>query len=755
MASNLFKTLCLPVTLYSAWKAVKLKNSAGGIDGLSVREFEENLKDNLGELRKELIDKTWNPEPYLRVEIEKNETETRKLGLLSVRDKIVQQAIKTLMEPKLENLFLKNSYGYRPGKGPVKAIRQVMHLFKQLKNGYAVKLDIDNYFDTINHERLFSRLQNFLGNEDIVRLVELCVKTGVVTKNMKWEDAVQGVPQGAVLSPLLANFYLHPFDQFVTSKTENYIRYADDFMLVSKTKEEASSLSGLIKKELEDEFHLRLNEPLVADFETGVEFLGISIRKSGLSLSEKKKKSLSERINSIEFKNNELSEKSLETLQGIKNYYAKLLPPPLVSELDRLLISKLHGLIKEHATSIRNKTTLGTSLKKIEFFSDETNLSKSVLIKEFVETYLNSKQKKKKSDGKADNKKLIRQKKQEYQKLESEGSELVVRTSGSFIGKSNKGIVIKVKGKVVNQKSTKGLKHITVTGQGVSLSSDAISYCIENKIPIDFFNSQGNHYASLLSPVSMDGMLWQQQSLLSIDKKVMLAGRIILSKLKNQFNLIKYYHKYHKDTLSGLPEKYVEVVLRIEKCISEVKLFNEPDPSYATFFMAQEAVAATAYWDYIRLLVDDDKVNFQKREKQGATDLFNSMLNYGYAILYARVWDAVLARKLNPSISVLHTFQANKPTLVYDIVELFRAQAVDRVVISLIQKGESLVMKNNLMNEPTKRLLIQNILERLNRYEKYRGEELRFIDIIGRQVDEFAAIISGESKLFKPYIAKW
>ena len=84
MPSSLYKTLCLPVTLYSAWKNVKLKNSAGGVDGLSVMEFEENLKDNLAKLKKELIDKTWNPEPYLQVEIVKNETEIRKLGLLRV-----------------------------------------------------------------------------------------------------------------------------------------------------------------------------------------------------------------------------------------------------------------------------------------------------------------------------------------------------------------------------------------------------------------------------------------------------------------------------------------------------------------------------------------------------------------------------------------------------------------------------------------------------------------------------------------------
>ena len=133
----------------------------------------------------------------------------------------------------------------------------------------------------------------------------------------------------------------------------------------------------------------------------------------------------------------------------------------------------------------------------------------------------------------------------------------------------------------------------------------------------------------------------------------------------------------------------------------------------------------------------------------------NSMLNYGYAILYARVWKTVLAQKLNPSLSVLHASQPGKPTFVYDIVELFRAQAVDRVVIALIQKGEPLKMTKNMLSEPTKKILVQNLLERLNRYEKYRGEEIQFVEIIRRQVREIADFISGESKNYKPYIAKW
>ncbi len=113
---SLFQSFTTLHALQNAWRAVRAKNSAGGVDGFTVAHFEKKLTDNLTELHHELVTGTWNPEPYLRVEIAKNETEKRKLGLLCIKDKIVQQAIKTAIEPQMDKTFLNISYGYRPRK---------------------------------------------------------------------------------------------------------------------------------------------------------------------------------------------------------------------------------------------------------------------------------------------------------------------------------------------------------------------------------------------------------------------------------------------------------------------------------------------------------------------------------------------------------------------------------------------------------------------------------------------------------------
>lgn len=752
----LFQKLCTENHLYNAWLQVKSKRSAGGVDGFSVLDFDNDLQNNLRIIQKELLNKNWNPEPYLRLEIKKNEKEKRKLGLLTIKDKIVQQAILNLVENNFEKIFLNNSYAYRRGKGHLRAVRRTINEFQSNKNGWVLKLDIDDYFDTINHEILFAGLKSIIPNEEIIRLIELSVKMGVVTKNMKWSEIKQGVPQGAVLSPLLANFYLHSFDLFVTSKTNNYIRYADDFLIISDSEKETKELLVQTSGFLEKRLLLRLNNPILAKTQEGINFLGVFINNKDVSINDDKKNKLLQRIDSIELRKGIFTEKSLESLDGIKRYYAQVLPQDVLMFFDNELVSKITKLIKETTLFISNKQLLTESLKEIPFFSRQFELGKKKHINEWLQIYSETKKKLQsaKDDSTDKNKKLINQKKLEYQKKESEGAELVISSYGSFVGKANNGITVKLNGKNIYKRPSGALKHITILSKGVTISSDAIYYCMKNNIPIDFFES-GALQASILSPVFVDQSLWQKQISMPIENKAYLAMQIVVGKMKNHLNLIKYFHKYHKSD-NVLTIKYAQSVSQLEDVIGKIKLTDKKNPRYAEVLITFEAQGANAYWSYIRQLLADDNIDFEKRTRKGATDLFNSLLNYGYSILYSRMWQAVLSCKLNPSVSVLHAQQSNKPTLTYDLIELFRAQAVDRVVISLIQKNEPLGMDKTLLNENTRKLLVKNILERINRYEKYRSSiEMKFSGIIKEQVREFAEYVDGQKKSFKPYIAKW
>lgn len=239
----------------------------------------------------------------------------------------------------------------------------------------------------------------------------------------------------------------------------------------------------------------------------------------------------------------------------------------------------------------------------------------------------------------------------------------------------------------------------------------------------------------------------------TLSQRFELGRRIMMGKVRNQLNLIKYFDKYHSRGNESLKVVGAESVVALSEKVNQLKGSDCCD-DYKEKLMAIEAQSAVVYWNYIRNLLSDDGIVFEQRVRQGATDLFNALLNYGYALLYARVWQALLAAKLNPYDSVLHVRQKGKPTFVFDVVELFRSQAVDRVVVSMVQKRLPLEIDNGKLTAETRALLAGNIIERFNRYEKYRGEEMLFGQIIHRQAAEIANYVE-KDVTFKPYIAKW
>lgn len=751
---SLFDLLCQNHTLLEAWKSVKQKGSAGGIDGMSIELFDTQLDTNLQKIRQELIAGTWQPEPYLRISIPKKNKEKRQLGLLSIKDKIVQQAIKQLIEPRFEKAFVSNSYGYRPGKGHSKAVRFARFCCQNKAYPYVLRLDIDNYFDTIDHELLFRRIYPLIADEEVFRLIQLCIKMGMVNKQLKWNEICKGVPQGAVLSPMLANYYLHAFDQFVLSRTKMYVRYADDFIILCQTQEKAETLLAECSEFLKVRLKLQLNEPVISEVKEGFEFLGITIDNRQLSISPEKHKKLTERIRILEWTGRSFCEQGLDGLKGIQNYYMPLLPQEYLSALDNELLNRIRQIISEQWINIPNKSALTEALKAIPFFAEENVLQKSRLKAELLDLYLQKRSEQTRQKNESKNKKLIDQRKRQYRQKENESSELVINTYGTSIGVNHAGISIRIMGKKHPLPAGRNLKHITILCEGVSISSNALAYCMKNQIGIDLFTATGKHTGSFLSNRYLHTSLWNKQAEMSVAEKSLLAVSLITGKIRNQMNLIKYFHKYHKDGSETLKQKYEDCIPKMKCILAEIRLLAGNDKDYAEKLMALEARSAELYWGYIQELTKDDEIGFTHRERLGANDLFNCLLNYGYAILYARIWRAVLFRKLNPTNSVMHAGQLGKPTLVYDIIEVFRAQAVDRVVISLVQKKEPLKIKQGLLDAETRKLLVKNLTERFNRYEKYRGNEHRFCDIINLQIKEIAEFVEHKTK-YKPYIAKW
>ena len=697
----------------------------------------------------------WKPQPYLQITIPKTKdpNEKRILGMAAVRDKIVQQAIRKIIEPRFEKLFLPNSFAYRPGKGALKTIKYIVKQCGNKEYHYALRLDVDNFFDEIDYDILQQRLTSIGIENELIRLIMLSVKMGRVRPSGVWTEPTKGIPQGAVLSPLLANLYLHSFDQFAISKSLPYARYGDDSFILCKTEEQAEEIKNKAQKYLNTKLKLSLNTPACSLITEGFDFLGVTIKGQKVYITEKKKEELEGRILGLFFCSEGFAPKSNKVWEGMRNYYAKLLPQQDLEYFDNALIRRITFAI-ENSDAFKSKTALVSSLGNINFLSKQYTKQQKQHIEELVAVFLNHKNKDKQVIDEKTNRKIIQERKKEFRKLETETSGLLVNKPGTFIGLTTRGITATYKGKVIAQHHKDNLSQIIVTGQGVSMSSNLINYCLTNKIPIDFFDHQGTHIGSIINARFLQDTLWEKQNEVDEHIRNMIALSIITGKIKNQFSLIKYFHKYHKNHYPNLQVK-MDALEEVVTLFKDWKKQTKQTPmDFKEKLLGYEAQIAIRYWDYIRELISDDEVGFEKRVHQGATDIVNSMLNYGYAILYVRVMQALLAAHLNPFNSVIHARQEGKPTLVYDMVEIFRSQVVDRVAISLIQKGQSLEVKNGLLTDKTRQLLVKSIMERLARYEKYQGKETKMEKIMLLQCQLLAKAYE-ENTSFKPYVAKW
>jgi RNA-directed DNA polymerase len=232
--------------LFAAFQQVAKNDGAPGVDHVSVAEFGQQIPENIWELSDSLKTDTYRPQAIRRVHIPKPGTkETRPLGIPTVRDRIIQAAIVNVLEPIFERDFAEHSYGFRPGRGCKEALRRVDQL---LRAGYVHVIDADlkAYFDSIPHDQMLAQLQLKISDGRVLSLIEAFLKAGILDGgDERIPDA--GAPQGAVLSPLLSNVYLDPLDHRVADSGFEMVRYADDFVVLCRTREDADAALSLIQ----------------------------------------------------------------------------------------------------------------------------------------------------------------------------------------------------------------------------------------------------------------------------------------------------------------------------------------------------------------------------------------------------------------------------------------------------------------------------------------------------------------------------
>lgn len=337
-----------------------------------------------------------------------------------------------------------------------------------------------------------------------------------------------------------------------------------------------------------------------------------------------------------------------------------------------------------------------------------------------------------------------------------DAAQLILSGFGIYLGKKSERLQIKLQGKVAYEFPFFRISEVVVASRGVSFSSDLLKEFCEHGIRLTFVESSGRPYAMLSSPVLTATVVSRREQLLAFNDKrgLEFARLVVRGKIRNQRHLLLYCGKYLK---TSAPERYAALTAIVPKLraleLQARRVDGAAIEERRAELMGLEGVAGRLYWDGVKAIVEG-KAEFAGRVHQGASDPFNSLLNYGYGILYAHVWGAVVNAGLEPFAGYLHVDRPGKPSLVLDMVEEFRQPVVDRTVIAFTNLAQPVGMNDGMLDEGTKRALSQKILERLASREPFHGQQYQIRSIIQMQARSLVSFLRGKST-YRPFSFRW
>jgi group II intron reverse transcriptase/maturase len=314
--------------VFEAWRAVRRNRGAAGIDKVSIQMFQQNLDANLDRLMRELKQRTYEPLPARRVYIPKDAkgTKFRPLGIPAVRDRVAQEVLRRLLNPIFEAKFHDHSYGFRLERSCHQAVEKVLELGRQ---GYrhVFDADISGFFDNLSHAAIMRELSEVVADGNILGLVEKFLRAGVM-EGGKIRPTRVGTPQGGVVSPLLANIALNVLDWHLHEHGFRFVRYADDFVVLCRSENEAKEALALVEHLLADRLGLTLSseKTKVTRFHEGFSFLGFDIKSRFVRMRAKSVENFKTKVRRITRRSHNLDAEMIEQLnrviRGTANYFA-------------------------------------------------------------------------------------------------------------------------------------------------------------------------------------------------------------------------------------------------------------------------------------------------------------------------------------------------------------------------------------------------------------------------------------------------
>jgi CRISP-associated protein Cas1 len=571
-----------------AWQKVAENKGCAGIDGETVAIFSDRSTQNLITLRDKVADGTYQPRPYQQVLIPKKGNGHRALSIPCVRDRVVQQALLNVLHPVIDPQLSPTSFAYRPQVSYLQAVEAVAQSHEQ---GYDWVLDADivKYFDNIDREILLQKVRQYLDNAGMLCLIKAWIAGGVSTKaGMIFPE--RGIPQGAVISPILANIYLDRFDRDVSAAGDlRIVRYGDDFVVLAKTQPEIQEAYNLVQQLITAlNLELHTGKTQVISFDRGFRFLGHGF------------------LGKAVFPVDEVYSKPGKSSTG--------------GEVAAIQDAELQG--EEEAE---------------DEILDSGTLQRRTWNREMATLYL----------------------------LEQ----------GTSLYRDYQRFIIHIPDRERLEIPIREIERILIFGR-IQLSTPVVNACLENKIGVFYLNRSGQYQGHLWSADNLQNELVQFDRHKDQQFQIEVCRSILQGKLTNSRRMLQRLNR---------KRKFAEV----DKAITAIDSYiqSASRASNLESLRGYEGVTAAQYFSGLSHLIVNPDFIFAGRNRQPPRDPVNSLLSFGYTLLFNNVMSLILAEGLSPYFGNLHYGEDKKPYLAFDLMEEFRSPVVDSLVIKLLNSA--------------------------------------------------------------------
>lgn len=682
--------------LVSAWQHVQENQGGPGTDGITLERFGQNLFTYLGRLRLQVQSGTYLPGPLRQAAMPKGEGKgPRLLAIPNIRDRVLQTAVGHLLRRLIDPVFHDGSFGYRPGRSARMAIEQIIRL---RDDGYhwVVDADIQHFFDEIDRPLLAEKLMRACRDEGVVELVAAWLRAPIQMPDKTFLRPERGVPQGAPISPLLANLYLDEFDRQLEASGGRIVRYADDFLILFKKQEHLAAARELTETHLQQlKLCLNTDKTRLSGFEAGFSFLGV--RFQGDSITPEKPESA-----------------------------AWLMPLPQVA-------------FTREATANNDRSERPPRVESAELHHATQPPPWEEVNSETARPHLPHEQ-----EALAEGDEAVIE-------VDSEAPPhlrtLYLLTPGLLLSRANDRLTVSSRGAALRDVAIQTIDQVLALGP-CTFTSPALMLCTEYGVGLHVIDTRRKVTASLAAAGAESVQLRRAQYRACADDAtcLRLATLMVCGKIANSRAIIARFLRHHpvSEGEAGLTQlRHLADDARRAQTLDALRGY--------------EGAAARVYFGLMRAMLPQTW-SFGARLSHPPADPVNALLSYGYAVLYGNCATLVQRRGLDPAFAFLHAPREGHLALASDLIEPYRAAIVDAVVMSLIfrnrVRSDDFAVDEDaalpcLINESAKRTLIHALEEKFN--SRPAGSSQDYRRLMAQDVAQLARHIEGLSPLWEPW----